>query len=1023
MPRARFWQVARIRTGSRYRPPPHRPKLDPVTPVFVLTVLALIPAAFSWYNGRQIVALADDPVLPERLVANKGRNTLICAVCVAAMTPFGLARLFWTVPLLIVARMAVGYRIRKALYHDTWSFAGYLSFFARLIVAAYAFWIVLGSLPAIAQVAGSYDWLLAAALAVILYGWCTNYSRAFCAMLRARSIDDPAILTRFANLTRQCGLENVALKQVDMRGGTFANAVALPSRKHPTVLVSSTLLERLDAEETDGILAHELAHIEHHNQPGVLRAAARVTYALIVSGALVATVGRVGFPQATDAIFALWLITMVVTLVVRARDRQKHETESDLRALALTGNPEALVRGLTKLHAFARVPRRWDTEYERHASHPSLARRIQAILQAAGGAPASIDTASSTFLEAGGLRSVTFHDDRLEFNEGSAGSQSIGYGLLTALRIEVRPSAAPRLIAVDSSNRRWDLTLRPEDVARAQSTLDVVDGRLAAVKPPVISPAITRLLSIVALLLSIMAGQIALSLVVWLGVLRAEAQLLAAVGAGALGSALLIWRDHFAWSSEMEPWMAFGLFVCGATLIWMRAINRHQNTSRMTTLMTAALATAALIACGFTASSATDAMSLYQAARAWPAASVLSFALAGTLAFRPSRVVRCAAVPLACVGLGFVFVGSTMFREMFVHDPFLARAQPLSVTTVPSRQLTEFSLPFDATGLSLSPGGGYVAIASEDRREQVTIHAGAAGGSLTTFEADQAMFVEEGRLLLLERQRTGVVLRLIDLQSAAHEVWAKRVSMASGRLAVSPASGMWRLLGWDDEGNIASISGHVGEDAITEARWKSPASDTDEVEPLATSGPHLLAVENRSTYPGYGYGYGPSTTLGAARVALHTWAALMRSTSLSETRLWTIGPETETLFATSRLTVSCRNDGLDEPAICTAYDDMRTVFFAVDPAGPKMTPIGSLNGRFFARGDAGCGWILGWLDGGMVLVRPSTHEAIRLAGQDRRGLDHIAMIERMAAAVAPNPRGSTVRIYSFETGRPVANAE
>ena len=47
----------------------------------------------------------------------------------------------------------------------------------------------------------------------------------------------------------------------------------------------------------------------------------------------------------------------------------------------------------------------------------------------------------TTFIDADDERSVTFHEDRLELREGRAGSHSIDYGLLTAVRVDASPEA------------------------------------------------------------------------------------------------------------------------------------------------------------------------------------------------------------------------------------------------------------------------------------------------------------------------------------------------------------------------------------------------------------------------------------------------------------------------------------------------------------------------------------------------------------------------------------------------------
>ena len=118
-----------------------------------------------------------------------------------------------------------------------------------------------------------------------------------------------------------------------MHGGVFANAVALPSITHPLVLVTSTLVERLDPDETAAILGHELAHIEQYN-PRVLRGMARVTWALIAAGALLAPLARLAMPQDRGTLSMLWPAIVVVTLAVRARHRRKRETDSDLEVIA-----------------------------------------------------------------------------------------------------------------------------------------------------------------------------------------------------------------------------------------------------------------------------------------------------------------------------------------------------------------------------------------------------------------------------------------------------------------------------------------------------------------------------------------------------------------------------------------------------------------------------------------------------------------------------------------------------------------
>src|SRR5207253_6367145 len=83
-------------------------------------------------------------------------------------------------------------------------------------------------------------------------------------------------------------------------------------------------------------------------------------------------------PTLALAVGAGWVVLVIATLVMRARKRQHHETASDMRAVELCGDVEAVIGGLTRLHLLSRTPRRWDSAREARLTHPSLARRIQA---------------------------------------------------------------------------------------------------------------------------------------------------------------------------------------------------------------------------------------------------------------------------------------------------------------------------------------------------------------------------------------------------------------------------------------------------------------------------------------------------------------------------------------------------------------------------------------------------------------------------------------------------------------------
>ena len=96
-------------------------------PPLVIGLIALLPAALITWWGRRLTQLVDDPLLSERLLANRTRNGAVLGCCGAVLFMTAGSQLIWALPLLIVTRMTAGYRLRKALYGETWSLGGYFA--------------------------------------------------------------------------------------------------------------------------------------------------------------------------------------------------------------------------------------------------------------------------------------------------------------------------------------------------------------------------------------------------------------------------------------------------------------------------------------------------------------------------------------------------------------------------------------------------------------------------------------------------------------------------------------------------------------------------------------------------------------------------------------------------------------------------------------------------------------------------------------------------------------------------------
>ena len=229
--------------------------------VVIVLALALAPAGLRWWWGRALAGLADHPLAAERLLAHHSRVGIVVAGCLVALFVGWPKSALWLVPVLLMAQIAASYPLTRTLYGETWSLAAFVSFYTRLPVAIHGFWVLLAATPWLALLAGRWEWVAAATLALVLLAWDRYYADVVRALLRSEPIADPVLLDRFAALVAASGIPAPRFEWVRMRGGVLANALALPSLRQSSVVFTDTLVSRLSTAETVAICAHEIAHL------------------------------------------------------------------------------------------------------------------------------------------------------------------------------------------------------------------------------------------------------------------------------------------------------------------------------------------------------------------------------------------------------------------------------------------------------------------------------------------------------------------------------------------------------------------------------------------------------------------------------------------------------------------------------------------------------------------------------------------------------------------------------------------
>jgi Zn-dependent protease with chaperone function len=963
-------------------------------PAWVVAILALAPGVTAFWWGRAAAADAADPARAERLAAMRKRTGPVFGFCAAILLVTAIGDCLWALPLMVAARMVAGYYVRRRLYGESWSLISYFSFFLRLIAASFGPWVVIAVSPGLVAAWPAHSWLAAAVLTVVLWAWNEFYSDGFRFVMRARPIVAGDLLARFHALADRCGLPPVWFGQVTLGGGVFANAVALPSIRRPAVVFSSCLLEQLTDDEAIGICAHEIAHLEYFKPR--LRRMSAATSGLVAIGCFLMPVLQLTMPLVVSYWYLIWVPVLVVAMALRARQRQQNETASDLRALELTGNADALISALTKLHATMYIARRWDPEVERQATHPSLARRIQAI-RAAAGAPHPVLGAATELIDPTSSVTVGLHADRLHWTEGEEISHRVAYSHLSELRIVTSASGAPKLRATTKTGQRWEMTLAPVDVARAQTALDVIDSRLApsGATPAVIPESYRQIAAIATLAAAAFLTQGAVALASLLALARPSTATLAGAGAASLTAAAVRWL-----APGYDAPLMLLLVLCGAGLLAAAYVRRHDAPRHQPGPAIGALCAAMGIVWLLLIADGTGAWQLHQAARTWPAAMILPVAVAAAVACLPRRRLRLASMPLAGAALSIGFVASPQFVATCVRDPFIAAVEPdaLRIITIDDRSARAASLPFMPTDVRISADGRYMAALAQDfATETTTVHVGPVGGALVPYHGDAAVFAGDDRVVLLERREWPVV-RVIRLGDPVRDMQTPVAlpGVEARRIVVAPSGDGWMVLGSTGDRTLVTVTAPFGSQTPTTREWPTEWGYSGTI--LAAAADRVLVQRTL---------YLPNV------LARSRWwpLALLFGPSSAESEFWTVGVQgAPTRVAATALPVSCDSRSELSSTICAAFDGVYTRLFAFDPVAAAFKPAAVLTGQLVARHISQDGWLSGWLAGGLVAIQPRTKEMVRV----RTGARVYAMTatDHVIAAAAINGRGSVIQVFS-----------
>ncbi|WP_129839531.1 zinc metalloprotease HtpX [Streptomyces sp. RFCAC02] len=201
-----------------------------------------------------------------------------------------------------------------------------------------------------------------AGVVFVLQFWFSDRIAAF--GMGAREVTPAQAPELHGAVDRLCALADMPKPRVAIAATDVPNAFATGrSRKKSLVCATTGLLRRLEPDELEGVLAHELSHVAHRDV-AVMTVAGflGVVAGLITRMALWTGLGRSRGNNQNVALILVPLVSAVVYvisfLLTRLLSRYR-ELSADRAGALLTGRPSALASALTKVSGqMGRIPTR-----------------------------------------------------------------------------------------------------------------------------------------------------------------------------------------------------------------------------------------------------------------------------------------------------------------------------------------------------------------------------------------------------------------------------------------------------------------------------------------------------------------------------------------------------------------------------------------------------------------------------------------------------------------------------------------
>ena len=185
-------------------------------------------------------------------------------------------------------------------------------------------------------------------------------------MSRAQPVTREQLPRLYAIVERLCGKANLPIPKLYVTPDESPNAFATGRNpQHASVAVTHGILNLLNDDEMEGVLAHELGHVRNRDilissvaatLAGAITMLARMMYFAEIFGGYGGGDSRDRRGGALTAL-AMMILAPIAAMMIQLAISRSREYGADATGAHLTGNPYALASALAKLDAYSkRIP-------------------------------------------------------------------------------------------------------------------------------------------------------------------------------------------------------------------------------------------------------------------------------------------------------------------------------------------------------------------------------------------------------------------------------------------------------------------------------------------------------------------------------------------------------------------------------------------------------------------------------------------------------------------------------------------